>query len=97
MLFPPVAKTLSKCLRVEQQVFLKMDTLLFSGHLGPCDALSHLNVTLTITNAISKNLPSSGTKWLPVMTYIHPLYTAVCIEAMGTILIISDGRIHLLN
>ena len=21
----------------------------------------------------SKNLPSSGTKWLPIMTYIHPL------------------------
>jgi hypothetical protein len=24
-----------------------------------------------ITNAISTNLPSSGTKWLPIMTYIH--------------------------
>jgi hypothetical protein len=29
------------------------------------------NVILTITNVISKNLPSSGTKWLPIMTYIH--------------------------
>jgi len=28
-------------------------------------------IILTITNAISKNLPSSGTKWLPIMTYIH--------------------------
>jgi hypothetical protein len=26
----------------------------------------------TITNVISKNLPSSDTKWLPIMTYIHP-------------------------
>jgi hypothetical protein len=31
-----------------------------------------LRVILTITNAISKNLPSSVTKWLPIMTYIHP-------------------------
>ena len=30
------------------------------------------NVILTITNATSKNLPSSGTKWLPIMTCIHP-------------------------
>ena len=29
------------------------------------------NVILTITNDISKNLPSSGTKWLPIITYIH--------------------------
>ena len=29
-------------------------------------------VILTITNAISKNLISSGTKWLPIMTCIHP-------------------------
>ena len=29
------------------------------------------NVELTITNAISKNLPSSGTKWLSIMTNIH--------------------------
>jgi hypothetical protein len=28
------------------------------------------NVILTITNVISKNLPSSGTKWLPIMMYI---------------------------
>jgi hypothetical protein len=28
-------------------------------------------IILTITNAISKNLLSSGTKWLPIMTYIH--------------------------
>ena len=37
--------------------------------------MSHItfNVILTITNAVSKNLPSSGTKWLPIMTYIHPL------------------------
>jgi hypothetical protein len=32
------------------------------------------NVILTITNAISKNLPSSGTKWIPIMTYIHPCF-----------------------
>jgi hypothetical protein len=31
------------------------------------------NVILTITNAINKNLHSSGTKWLPIMTCIHPL------------------------
>jgi hypothetical protein len=47
-----------------------MDTPLFSGHLGAFDALMiTFNVILTITNAISKNLPSSGTKWLPIMTY----------------------------
>jgi hypothetical protein len=33
-----------------------MDTPLFSGHLGS------FNVILTITNAIRKHLPSSGTK-----------------------------------
>ena len=49
-----------------------MDTPLFNGHLGAFDALSHLMFILTITNAISKNLSSSGTKWLPIMTYIHP-------------------------
>ena len=31
-----------------------MDTPLFSGHLG------------AFANAISKNLPSSDTKWLPI-------------------------------
>ena len=46
-----------------------MDTPLISGYLGAFDAF---NVLLTIINAISKNLPSSGTKWLPIMTYIHP-------------------------
>jgi hypothetical protein len=46
-----------------------MDTPLFSEHLGAFDAFS---VILTITNAISKNLPSSGTTWLPIMKYIHP-------------------------
>jgi hypothetical protein len=46
-----------------------MDTPLISGYLGAFDAF---NVILTIINAISKNLPSSGTKWLPIMTYIHP-------------------------
>ena len=35
------------------------------------------NVILTINNAISKNLPSSGTKCLPIMTYIHPPDTSV--------------------
>ena len=36
------------------------------------------NVILTITNATSKNLPSTGTKWLPIMTYIHtPLVISV--------------------
>jgi hypothetical protein len=45
-----------------------MDTPLFSGHLGAFDTLT-FNVILTITNVISKNLPSSGTKWLPIMTY----------------------------
>jgi hypothetical protein len=39
-----------------------MDTPSFSEHLGAFDAL--FNVILTI--------PSRGTKWLPIMTYIHP-------------------------
>ena len=30
--------------------------------------------TLSIANAISKNLPSSGTKWLPIMMCIHLLH-----------------------
>jgi len=50
-----------------------MYTPMFNGHLGAFDALT-FNVIITITHAISKNLPSSGTKWLPIMTYIHPLY-----------------------
>ena len=50
-----------------------MDTPLFNGHLGAFDTLSHfmLSLYISITNAISKNLPLSGTKWLPIMTYIH--------------------------
>jgi len=48
-----------------------MDTPLLSRHLGTFDTLT-FNVIRTITNAISKNLPSSGTKWPPIMTYIHP-------------------------
>jgi hypothetical protein len=32
---------------------------------------------LTTTNAISENVPSSGTKWHAIMAYIHPLnYTS---------------------
>ena len=58
--------TVSKCSRVWQQVFWTMDTPFLMSHIT-------FNVILTITNAISKNLPSSGTKWLPIMTYIHPL------------------------
>ena len=53
-----------------------MDPPLFGGHIGALGALSHLMLSiLTITNAIiiGKNLPSSGTQWLPIMTYIHPL------------------------
>jgi hypothetical protein len=37
------------------------------------------NAILTITSAISKNLSSSGTQWLPIMTYIHPLTNDVSI------------------
>ena len=47
-----------------------MDTPLFCGHLGAFDAL----FILTITNAISKNVPSRSTKWLPIIMYIHPCY-----------------------
>jgi hypothetical protein len=36
------------------------------------DVTTIFNVILTIANAKSKYLPSSGTKWLPIMTYIHP-------------------------
>ena len=36
------------------------------------------NVILNITIIIrKKNVPSSGTKWLPIMTYIHPLKTVI--------------------
>ena len=38
------------------------------------------NVILTITNAISKNLSSSCTKRLPIITYIHPLNKWMCTE-----------------
>ena len=34
------------------------------------EVFESLRVILTIINAIS-NLPSSSTKWLPIMTYIH--------------------------
>ena len=50
--------------------FWTMHTPLFSGHLGAFDALS--SYPYNNYNAKSKNLPSSGTKWLPIMTYIHP-------------------------
>jgi hypothetical protein len=53
-----------------------MYTPLFSRPLGIFGALTsyhyHISVILAITNAISKNLPSNGTKWLPIMMYIHP-------------------------
>ena len=38
------------------------------------------SVILTITNATSKNLLSSGTKWLPIMTFIHPLMVRVVVS-----------------
>jgi hypothetical protein len=34
--------------------------------------INTFNVILRITNAISKNLPSSGTKLLPIMTHLDP-------------------------
>jgi hypothetical protein len=53
--------------------FWAMDTPLFSGHLWALDAWTiTFNIILTINSAISKNLPSSGTKWLSIMTYPHP-------------------------
>jgi hypothetical protein len=64
------AKTLSKCSKVWQQFFewCTHRCLAFRGIWRTVT----FNVILTITNAISKNLPSSGTKWLPIMTYNHP-------------------------
>ena len=66
------AKTLSKCSKVWQQFFewCTHRCLAFRGIWRTVT----FNVILTITNAISKNLPSSGTKWPPIMKYIHPLY-----------------------
>ncbi len=54
------------------EVFERLETSFwtipfFSRHLGAFDALT-FNVILTITNAISKNLPPSGTKCLPIMS-----------------------------
>ena len=42
-------------------------------------------VVLTMTNAISKNLLSSGTEWLPVVTCIHLLLAldAVVLNVLG--------------
>ena len=51
------------------------------------------NVIPTITNAISENLHSSNTKWLPIMTYIHsyaddsPFSHSPCIERIKHLLI----------
>jgi hypothetical protein len=62
-----------------------MDTTLFSGHLGAFDALSHLMLSLyNLIKATSKNLPSSGTKWLPIMTYINACLNGsqICISDM---------------
>ena len=67
------AKMLSKCSKVWQQFFEQCThrCLAFRGIWHTVT----FNVILTITNAISENLPSSGTKWLPIMTYIHPPVT----------------------
>ena len=67
MLFPPVAKTLLKCLRIFEQ-WTHRCLADISGHLTHYQ----FKVILTITNATSKNLPSSDTKCLPIMTDIHP-------------------------
>ena len=60
-----------------------MDTPLFSGHLGS------FNVILTITNAIRKHLPSSGTKMAsnydvhsPPCIYTQIKYTYIYEDAM---------------
>jgi hypothetical protein len=54
-------------------------TLIITGSGGKNTAANTItfNVILRITNAISKNLPSSSTKWLPIMTYIHPLHKTI--------------------
>jgi hypothetical protein len=57
VLFPPVAKTLSKCLRVWQQNGFQL-----------WRTFTHLLSSWII----SKSLPSSDTTWLPIMTCIHP-------------------------
>ena len=52
-----------------------LTSFLNDGHtvvLADIEGHLTLYIILAITNAINKNLPSSGTKWLPIMTYIHP-------------------------
>ena len=48
--------------------FWTMNTPLFRGIW----CLITFDVILTITNDISKNLPSSSTQWCPIITYVHP-------------------------
>jgi len=50
---------------------------------------------LTITNAISKNLPSSGTKWFPIMTYIHPPDITVSKKYISTNLTFDLSSIYI--
>ena len=58
--------------------FWKMDIPLCSGHLRGIWRTITFNVILTITNDTSKNLHPNGTKWRPIMTYIHsPVYASV--------------------
>ena len=66
--------TLSKCLRVWQQVFERWT------HCCLADIWRNItfNVIFTITNSISKSLPSSGTNCLPIMTYTHPHEYHIC-------------------
>ena len=75
MLFPPVAKTLSKLVEVFESLtksFWTMDTPLFSGHLGTFDTLSHLMLSLQELMLYLKTYLQAAQKWLPIMTYIHP-------------------------
>ena len=61
--------------------FIALEGKFFPNSISYCkDNTIAFNVILTITNAISKNLPSSGTEWLPIMTYIHPLMVRVVVS-----------------
>jgi hypothetical protein len=86
------AKTLSKCSKDWQQFFERCThrCLAFRGIWRTVT----FNVILTITNAISKNLPSSGTKWLPIMTYIHPPVTLDPKCSWDTYLFLQVSNIH---
>jgi hypothetical protein len=61
---------------------LTLSKCLISGHLGAFDALLHLMLSLQYIMLYAKTYLQAAHKWLPIMTYIHPLCYKCCLSIL---------------